>query len=76
MQLSLLQQLMRIYEDRSLNLKKRVDVNFIGEQGADMGVPTEEFFHSAISCLSKVDPAFNVQLFWGSAWPPYTTLWC
>ena len=65
MQLSLLRQLMRIYKDRSLNLKKRIDVNFIGEQGADMGGPTKEFFHSAISCLSKVDPAFNVQLFGG-----------
>ena len=65
MQLSLLRQLMRIYKDRSLNLKKRVDVNFIGKQGADMGGPTNEFFHSAISCLSKVDPAFNVQLFGG-----------
>ena len=30
-----------------------------------MGGPTKEFFHSAISCLSKVDPAFNVHLLGG-----------
>lgn len=56
---------MRIYKDPSLNFKKHIDVNFIGEQGADMGGPTKEYFLSAISCLSKVDPAFNIQLFGG-----------
>lgn len=42
-----------------------MNVNFHGEQGADLGGPTKEFFHSAISSLSKVDPVFNMQLFGG-----------
>ena len=29
------------------------------------GGPTKEFFHSSLSCLSNVDPAFNIQLFVG-----------
>ena len=67
MQLSMLRQLMEIYKRPDFNLKKQLDVNFSGEQGADMGGgPTKEFFHEAIACLSKVDPAFNIQLFGGS----------
>ena len=34
----------------------RPDVNFYNEQ---------EFFHDAIACFVKVDPAFNIQLFGG-----------
>ena len=65
MQLSMLRQIMTIYKNPQFNLKKRVNVNFHGEQGADLGGPTKEFFHSAISSLSKVDPVFNMQLFGG-----------
>ena len=32
---------------------------------ADLGGPTKEFFHDAIACFVKVDPAFNIQLFGG-----------
>ncbi|XP_068681680.1 G2/M phase-specific E3 ubiquitin-protein ligase-like [Montipora foliosa] len=65
MQLSMLRQIMTIYKNPQLNLKKHVNVNFYGEQGADLGGPSKEFFHSAISSLSKVDPVFNMQLFGG-----------
>ena len=65
MQLSMLRQIMTIYKNPQLNLKKHVNVNFHGEQGADLGGPSKEFFHSAISSLSKVDPVFNMQLFGG-----------
>ena len=65
MQLSMLRQIMTIYKNPQFNLKKRVNVIFHGEQGADLGGPTKEFFHSAISSLSKVDPVFNMQLFGG-----------
>ena len=63
MQLSWLRQLMRIYKNPRFNLRKQLDVSFIGEQGADMGGPTKEYFHYATSVLSEVDPAFNIQLF-------------
>ncbi|XP_068731710.1 uncharacterized protein [Montipora capricornis] len=65
MQLSMPRQIMTIYKNPQLNLKKHVNVNFHGEQGADLGGPSKEFFHSAISSLSKVDPVFNMQLFGG-----------
>ena len=65
MQISWLQQLMRIYKNPRFNLKKQLDVNFAGEQGADVGGPTKEYFHYALSVLSQVDPAFNIQLFGG-----------
>lgn len=67
MQLSLLRQLMRIYKNPKLNMKYQPDVLFSGEHGADMGGPTKEYFHSAIASLSKVDPAFNIQLFGGNS---------
>ena len=69
MQLSWLRQLMRIYKNPRFNLKKQLDVSFAGEQGADMGGPTKEYFHYAISVLSQVDPAFNIQLFGGQEGP-------
>lgn len=62
MQLSMLRQIMTIYKNPQIDLKKHVNVF---EQGADLGGPTKEFFHSAISSLSKVDPVFNMQLFGG-----------
>lgn len=65
MQLSMLRQIMTIYKNPQFNFKKRVNVNFHGEQGADLAGPTKEFFHSAISSLNKVDPVFNMQLFGG-----------
>lgn len=30
-----------------------------------MGGPTKEFFHISMSCLSKVDPCYKLQLFCG-----------
>ena len=66
MQLSWLRQLMRIYKNPRFNPKKELDVSFVGEQGADVGGgATKEYFHYAISVLSQVDPAFNIQLFGG-----------
>ena len=56
MQLSMLPQLMRMYKDPKLCLKKMPDIAFCGEQGADMGGPTKEFFHNAISSLTKMYP--------------------
>lgn len=41
------------------------DVIFSNEYGADMGGPTKEYFHIAISSLTRMDPAFNIQLFGG-----------
>ena len=55
MQISLLMQLMRIYEDPRLVLTN----------AADVGGPTKEYFHEAISILSKVDTLNNIQLFGG-----------
>ena len=55
MQISLLTQLMRIYEDPRLVLTN----------AADVGGPTKEYFHEAISILSKVDTLNNIQLFGG-----------
>ena len=66
MQISPLRQLMRIYKDPKMELTKTLDVSFIGEHGADMGGPTKEYFHIALSSLSKVDNAYNMQLFGGS----------
>ena len=40
-------------------------MNFLGEHGADVGGPTKEYFHEAISVLSKVDTLYNIQLFGG-----------
>ena len=61
MQLSWLRQLMRIYKNPRFNLKKQLDVSFVGEQGADMGGGggNQRIFHYAISVVSQVDPAFN-----------------
>ena len=58
-------QLMRIYKNPRFNLKKQLDVNFFGEQGADVRGLTKEYFHYAVSVLSQVEPAFNIQLFGG-----------
>ena len=66
MLISPLHQLMRIYKDPKMELTKTLDVNFAGEEGADMGGPTKEYFHIAVSSLSKVDNAYNLQLFGGS----------
>ena len=55
MQMSLLQQLMCIYKSPKFDMKKPLNVNFVGEQGADVGGPMKEFFHEAMSALSKVD---------------------
>ena len=65
MQLSLLRQIMRIYKSPKFQLTKTLDVNFYNEQCADLGGPTKEFFHDAISSFMHVDPAFNIQLFGG-----------
>ena len=51
MQISLLMQLMRIYKDPTLVLTKPLNVNFVGEHAADVGGPTKEYFHEAISIL-------------------------
>ena len=64
-QLSRLRQIMKIYKDPHFQLTKSPDVNFYNEQCADLGGPTKEFFHDAIACFVKVDPAFNIQLFGG-----------
>ena len=65
MKISLLMQLMRIYKDPTLVLTKPLNVNFVGEHAADVGGPTKEYFHEAISILSKVDTLNNIQLFGG-----------
>ncbi|XP_078370231.1 uncharacterized protein LOC144653970 [Oculina patagonica] len=67
MQMSSLRQLMRIYKQPDLNLKKHLDVSFSGECGADMhmGGPSKEFFHVSLASLKKVDPVYNFQLFTG-----------
>ena len=41
------------------------DITFSEEHGADMGGLTKEFFHNAISSLTRMDPLFNIQLFGG-----------
>ena len=64
-QVSLLIQLMRIYKDPRLDLTKPLNVDFACEHGADVGGPTKEYFHVAISVLSKVDTLYNIQLFGG-----------
>ena len=42
---------MRICKDPKMELTKTLDVNFAGEEGADMGGPTKEYFHIALSSL-------------------------
>ena len=49
-----------------MELTKQLNVNFIGDQGTDMGGPTKELFHHALTSLSQVDNAYNLQLFSGS----------
>ena len=66
MQLSMLWQLMMMYKNPKLNLKKIPDITFSGEHGADMGGPRKEFFYNAISSLTRMDPLFNIQLFGGN----------
>jgi len=63
LQMSLLRQITRIYKNPQLT--KSIDVHFYNEQCADLGGPTREFFHDAIACFTKVDPAFSIQLFGG-----------
>ena len=65
MQISMLQQLMKMYKNPKLNLKKMPDITFSGEQGADMGGPTKEFFQNGLSSLTRMDPLYNIQLFGG-----------
>ena len=65
MQISVIRQLMCLFKDPGLNLRKEPDVQFSGELGADLGGPKREFFTMAIQALSKVDPAYNLQLFGG-----------
>ena len=66
MLISPLRQVMRTYKDPKMELTKTLDVNFAGEEGADMDGPTKEYFHIALSPLSKVYNAYNLQLFGGS----------
>ena len=65
MQISVLRQIMRIYKNPKFNLLRSIDVHFQGEQCADMGGPTREFFHIALNSFRKVDNVFNIQLFGG-----------
>lgn len=65
MQISILMQIMRIYKNPKFNLKQSPDIHFQGEQCADMGGPTKEFFHIAINSFKKVDNVDNLQLFGG-----------
>ena len=67
MQMYLLQQLMCIDKSPKFDMKKPLNVNFVGEQGADVGGPMKECFHEAMSALSKVDLVYNIQLFGGEA---------
>ena len=62
----MLRQLMKMYKNPKLNLKKIPDITFSGEYGADMGGPMKEFFFNAISSLTRMDPLFNIQLFGGN----------
>ena len=62
----MLRQLIKMYKNPKLNLKKIPDITFSGEHGADMGGPTKEFFYNAISSLTRMDPLFNIQLFGGN----------
>ena len=49
MQLSMVLQIIKIWNNPRLNLKEYLDVNFHREQGADLGGPNREFFRTAIS---------------------------
>ena len=62
---SMLQQLMGLYKDPALDMRKSPDVSFTGEIAADVGGPTKEFFHTAIEALLKTDPLYRMQLFTG-----------
>ena len=62
---SMLQQLMRLYKDPTIDIRKSPDVTFLGEMAADLGGPTKEFFHVAIEALVKMDPLYRMQLFTG-----------
>lgn len=48
-----------------MDLNKHPNINFVGECGADVGGPTKEFFHIALTSLKKVDDVYNFQLFTG-----------
>ena len=65
MQISTLRQLMSIFKDPNLDMTKDPDIIFAGEFGADLGGPKREFFNLTIQSLSKVDTAYNLQLFGG-----------
>ena len=62
---SILSQLMRIYKNPGLSIRKVPDISFTGETAADVGGPTREFFHVAIDSLVKVDERSGIQLFFG-----------
>jgi len=49
----MLQQLMALYKDPTLDMRKSPDVSFTGKIAADVGGPTKEFFHTAIEALLK-----------------------
>ena len=65
MQISTLRQLMSLFKNPNLDMKKDPDVSFVGEMGTDLGGPKREFFSLAIHSLTKVDTAYNLQLFGG-----------
>lgn len=62
---SMLQQLMALYKDPTLDMRKSPDVSFTGKIAADVGGPTKEFFHTAIEALLKMNPFYRMQLFTG-----------
>ena len=62
---SMLNQLMRIYKNPELSIRKVPDISFTGETAADVGGPTREFFYVAIDSLVKVDERSGIQLFFG-----------
>ena len=62
---SMLNQLMRIYKNPELSIRKVPDISFTGETAADVGGPTREFFYVAIDSLLKVDERSGIQLFFG-----------
>ena len=62
---SMLNQLMHIYKNPELSIRKVPDISFTGETAADVGGPTREFFYLAIDSLLKVDERSGIQLFFG-----------
>lgn len=62
---SMLQQLMHLYKDLTMDIRKSPDINFVGEMAVDLGGPTKEIFHIAIEALVKMDRLFRLQLFTG-----------